>query len=192
MFRRQEEVILTAISWLARDDSFAIEPVHSISLVSQQLECCKGGRFGIVRVRVDLDQHGGMPGPNRLQGASQYGQLMIVGIALYETDLRSRTPVCKKTVKRPALDLKLTPFRIRGLGLDPRVVPALLTPTVGGNDHRFRFVAIRQSEIQTFNIRQFQLTHVIRQELKGLRYRLEGVNLAVRPDSFCQEPHVRT
>lgn len=69
--RSQEEVVLAALAWFARDKRLSIEPIRAKSLRTQQLESFECGCTRVIWVGVDLDQHRRMRGTNHPQSTLQ-------------------------------------------------------------------------------------------------------------------------
>src|SRR5271165_360973 len=114
----------------------------------------------------------------------------MLRIALDEIYLWRAATLGEEVIEGSAPYLDLPPGGIAVFRLDSGVIPGLLSPAIGGNDHRYRLVSIRERKIQHLDILEAEFHDVVCQEIKRLGYRFESIHSAALSNTSRQEPCV--
>src|SRR5438876_7291348 len=105
---------------------------------------------------------------------------MVVRIALDERYFPSGAG--KKVIQPYSLHLDGSPGWVRAFGFHPSVIPALRTPAISLDHHRFRAVGVRQRVFQKLGVCNCDFGDIISEYFKWLWYRVEVVDPARRRD----------
>src|SRR5437667_12716970 len=91
---------------------------------------------------------------------------MVVRIALDERYFPSGAG--KKVIQPYSLHLDGSPGWVRSFRFHPSVIPALRTPAISWDHHRFRAVGVRQRVIHKLGVCNGDFADIIRQDYKFL------------------------